>query len=181
MPEYVEGEPYIVNGIWLINRTHTVDEKYLVEGPGTDGLQAEASKYYEKMRAAAAKQGHYIYISMGYRSFEEQTEIYARNVRALGKNQKAAAPPGASEHSAGLAADICSQEGCGNNFGASESGKWVAKNAWKYGFILRYPKTKTEITGYQYEPWHFRYIGREHTAAFHEDPELTLEEYLGVE
>jgi LAS superfamily LD-carboxypeptidase LdcB len=68
----------------------------------------------------------------------------------------------------------------GHAFGNSAAGKWIAKNAHKFGFIMRYPKGKTDITGYNHEPWHFRYIGVKDAKAFAKAKSLTLEEYLGL-
>ena len=85
-----------------------------------------------------------------------------------------ALPAGASEHNSGLALDV------GSSFMKMESapeGKWLEKNAWRYGFILRYPKDKTEVTGIQYEPWHIRYVGLPHSVIM-EEKNFALEEYL---
>ena len=89
------------------------------------------------------------------------------------------AVPGASEHQVGLALDIvCSTYyRLDEAFGDTEAGKWLAENSYQYGFILRYPKDKEEITGIEYEPWHFRYVGKEAAKEMTEQ-KLTLEEYV---
>ncbi|MDR1833833.1 MAG: M15 family metallopeptidase [Propionibacteriaceae bacterium] len=172
-------EPFIVKGIWVVSKQHRVKASYIKMGKGLTGSDKEASDAFKKMQKAAKKAGHSIYISQGYRSFATQKAIYKRNVRILGKNQGMAAPPGGSEHNLGLAFDLRSGSARSYAFGRSAAGKWVARNAWKYGFIMRYPKGKTKITGFNYEPWHFRYIGTAHSKAF-KGSKLTLEEYLGL-
>ena len=90
---------------------------------------------------------------------------FDRNVRSRGKSATdlVSAKPGSSEHQTGLTLDVSSESvGCAleESFGDTSDGKWLAKNCHKYGFIIRYPKDKTKITGYSYEPWHIRYVGR---------------------
>ncbi|MEA4945861.1 MAG: M15 family metallopeptidase [Propionicimonas sp.] len=175
-------KPFVVKGVWVINKDHRVAKKYLKKGPGVLGSKKEASKALVKLQKAAKRAGYTIQPTSGYRSYSLQTTIWKRNIRILGKKrgEQMAAPPGASEHNAGLAFDLRSGSKRGYAFGRSNAGKWVAKNAWKYGFILRYPKGKTAITGFAYEPWHFRYVGVENARAFAGTKKLTLEEYLGL-
>jgi zinc D-Ala-D-Ala carboxypeptidase len=117
-----------------------------------------------------------------YRSYATQKAIFDENVKEKGKavaNQTSAIP-GESEHQTGLAIDLSSHRvgfTLEENFGATPEGKWLAKNASRYGFIIRYPKGKEKITGYSYEPWHIRYVGpkiAQEIAA----KGITLEEYL---
>ncbi|MNJ47535.1 D-alanyl-D-alanine carboxypeptidase [compost metagenome] len=117
----------------------------------------------------AAKQGvnHFI-ISSGYRDFEKQNQLYEE------KGADYALPAGYSEHNLGLSLDIGSTE---MEMSKAEEGKWLQNNAWKYGFILRYPSNKTELTGIRYEPWHFRYVGLPHSAMMYKN-DWVLEEYL---
>jgi D-alanyl-D-alanine carboxypeptidase len=175
-------KPFTVKGVLVISKEHRVARQYLKKGTGHMGSTEDAGDAFERMRQAAKEAGHSIAASSGYRSFDSQTTIWKRNVRALGqeRGEQMAAPPGSSEHNAGLAFDLYSGGNRQYRFGASEAGKWVAQNAWKYGFIMRYPEGKTDITGFAHEPWHFRYIGVEHSKAFAENPTLTLEEYLGL-
>ena len=107
-------------------------------------------------------------ISSGYRSDEEQNDLF----ESLGPEQ--AMPGGHSEHNHGLAVDVGSSQG---GIEHSPEGKWLRKHAAQYGFILRYPKNKTHITGIKYEPWHFRYVGLPHSLIMSQE-DLVLEEYL---
>ncbi len=121
-------------------------------------------------------------MNSGFRSSTEQAFYYNNYVRQSGElaANKFSARPGYSEHQTGLSLDIsyadrsCYLEEC---FGETEAGKWLAANAHKYGFILRYPKEKEDITGYQYEPWHFRYVGKDVASKIF-GQNLTYEEYL---
>ena len=105
-------------------------------------------------------------LNSGYRSYETQTAVHDRQVARLGlkAGEALAARPGYSEHQTGLAADVSAAgQGCAIQvcFAKTKAGKWLAANAWQYGFILRYPDGQTATTGYQFEPWHFRYVGVE--------------------
>lgn len=119
----------------------------------------------------------------GYRSYTVQKNLFQEKVNSVGfeKASEYSAPPRASEHETGYALDIVSKESPAlrTNFENSAAFKWLNENAHKYGFILRYPKDKENITGYKYEPWHFRYIGLEH-AKYIKENNLTLEEYLNL-
>ncbi|GER71710.1 putative carboxypeptidase YodJ [Weizmannia acidilactici] len=145
-------------------------------------MRKEAAHALEKMFAAAEKDSIYLYLASGYRSYTRQQAIYAAEVENSGEKyaEQAVAVPGSSEHQTGLAADITSQT---ENFlltqkmGAHKEGIWLAKNAHKYGFILRYPKNKENITKYEYEPWHFRYVGKQAAAVIYKHG-WTLEEYF---
>lgn len=174
--------PFVVKGVLVVNKDHRISKRYITKGPGVLGSKKEASAALKKLLKAAKKAGYSVQASSGYRSYATQTAIWKRNVKALGKKrgEQLAAPPGASEHNAGLAFDLRSGGRGQYAFGSSKAGKWIAKNAHKYGFILRYPKGMTKITGYAYEPWHFRYIGTEHAKAFAKNKKLTLEQYLGL-
>lgn len=135
----------------------------------------------EKLFAAGEKKGVILKAVSGYRSYARQKEIYNRNVNSRGvtKTDLVSAKPGASEHQTGLSIDVSSETvGCAleESFGATADGKWLARNCHKYGFIIRYPKNKTNITGYSYEPWHIRYVGRK-LATYLYQKGLTLEEY----
>jgi D-alanyl-D-alanine carboxypeptidase len=105
-------------------------------------------------------------LNSGYRSYDTQVSIHDRQVKRLGlkAGEALAARPGYSEHQTGLAADVSAAgQGCNIQvcFAKTKAGKWLAANAWQYGFILRYPDGQTPTTGYQFEPWHFRYVGVE--------------------
>ena len=135
----------------------------------------------EKLFAAAERDGVILKAVSGYRSYARQKEIYDRNVSSRGKSATdlVSAKPGSSEHQTGLTIDVSSEAvGCAleESFGDTSDGKWLAKNCHNYGFIIRYPKDKTKITGYSYEPWHIRYVGRK-LATYLYKKDLTLEEY----
>jgi LAS superfamily LD-carboxypeptidase LdcB len=123
--------------------------------------------------AAARKSGMSdFYVNSAYRTWQEQKEIYQS-----AEDKSYAQKPGHSEHQAGLAVDLAVVEQSGDNMGQSTSGQWLAAHSWEYGFILRYPADKVVITGIAYEPWHFRYVGRE-IAKYCYEEELCLEEYV---
>lgn len=145
-------------------------------------LRKEAAEALEKMFADAKKQDLQLYAMSGFRSFERQRDVFAANVKKLGEEtaRRVSASPGQSEHQTGLAMDVTSPEidyQLTVDFESTPEGKWVLENAHKYGFIIRYPKGKEAITGYDYEPWHLRYVGKEH-ALYITEHNLTLEEYL---
>lgn len=143
-------------------------------------LRAVLMPDLEKLVAAAGNAGITIYVGSGYRSYATQASLFASNVRQHGeaKANRFSSRPGHSEHQSGLAVDFgstdqaCWVEDC---FEQTTAGKWLVTHAHTYGFILRYPKNKESITGYQYEPWHFRYVGRELAGALHQSG-LTMEE-----
>jgi D-alanyl-D-alanine carboxypeptidase len=121
----------------------------------------------------------------GYRSAVYQKGLYEGYVATLGKSEadRSGARPGHSEHQTGLALDFtrvdgkCSIDAC---FADTEEGKWLAQNAYKYGFILRYSADKEAITGYMFEPWHYRYVGKELAAQMHITGIKTLEEFFNT-
>ena len=125
-----------------------------------------------------------LYGVSAYRSYSRQYTIYATNLatRGIAHTNRYSAAPGRSEHQTGLAIDIsCASEGYGleTTFADTPEGIWVAENAHRFGFILRYPKDKEHITGYNYEPWHIRYVGCD-LAGYLYETGLTLDEYYGV-
>jgi D-alanyl-D-alanine carboxypeptidase len=124
----------------------------------TTALRGKAGDAYNEMVDAAKNDGLYLYSISSYRSYKYHEDRYNEKVRARGQADvdKTNARPGYSEHQTGLAADFISLD---ESFANTEEGKWLAKNAYKFGFILRYPEGKEKITGYDYEPWHFRYVG----------------------
>jgi D-alanyl-D-alanine carboxypeptidase len=127
-----------------------------------------AEKFGDMIEAAGEDGVNHFMISSGYRDEGEQEELYRE------KGSDYALPPGYSEHNLGLSMDIGSTQ---KSIDRSPEGKWLKEHAWTHGFILRYPQDKTEITGIQYEPWHFRYVGQPHSMIMKE-LNLTLEEYL---
>ena len=150
-------------------------------------LRLEAAEAIEDMFAAAEAEGVILYLESGYRAYETQEFLYNGYVEQSGKEyaDTISARPGYSDHQTGLATDLTGYTSPDDNFSISfentVEGKWLAVNAHKYGFIMRYPKGKEAITGYAYEPWHFRYVGIENATAIYEtDPTYTFEEYFHV-
>lgn len=161
-----------IDGILIANKTYALPSNY---DPGTDSTALAA---FDEMQKAAYADGCNIYISSGYRSYARQVEIYNRYVAKDGQEyaDTYSSRPGFSEHQTGLTFDLNSID---ISFADTPEGKWVAENCHKYGFIVRYPKDKEDITGYTYEPWHIRYLGVEKATAVYESG-LCLEEYLGI-
>jgi D-alanyl-D-alanine carboxypeptidase len=144
-----------------------------------------AEAYNALKTAVSAQKLGTLCINSAYRSYASQSVIHAMKVSQLGKTagEKLAARPGYSEHQTGLAIDISTTAlGCQiGSFGASKASVWIAKNAWQYGFIVRYPSdAKTKITGYVWEPWHLRYVGVELATDMKSKNITTLEEYFGL-
>jgi zinc D-Ala-D-Ala carboxypeptidase len=132
---------------------------------GSVNLALPAASAFLKMKHEMYKTGFGILIlNSGYRSYQTQVGVHTKDVAKLGlkAGEILAARPGYSEHQTGLAADMSVQgEGCPIKvcFAKTTGGKWLASNSWRFGFILRYPDGQTATTGYQFEPWHFRYVG----------------------
>ena len=141
-------------------------------------LKEEAAIKFEKMCHDAKREGYKIIAVSGYRSYFYQQELYNYYVEHMGEKKalKASAKPGHSEHQTGLAVDITGSIGTYNEFEETDEFKWMNENAYKYGFILRYPKGKENITGFKYEPWHYRYVGIK-LATYLYEQQWTLEEY----
>ncbi|KMQ03853.1 M15 family metallopeptidase [Bacillus cereus] len=125
-------------------------------------------KFLNVVDAAGKESINHFLISSGYRDFQEQKQLYEK----MGSDY--ALPAGYSEHNLGLSLDIGSTQ---KKMEKAPEGKWIEENVWKYGFVLRYPKNKSNITGIQYEPWHIRYVGLPHSAIM-QKKNFTLEEYL---
>ncbi|WP_397538184.1 VanY-A/VanY-F/VanY-M family D-Ala-D-Ala carboxypeptidase [Rummeliibacillus pycnus] len=132
-------------------------------------LSEEIAHKFSNMTLDAEEDGVSSFlISSGFRNFGEQNKLY----KEMSSNR--ALPAGYSEHNLGLSLDVGSSQG---KMEVAPEGKWIKENAWKYGFTLRYPEDKTDITGIQYEPWHIRYVGLPHSAIMKEK-NFVLEEYL---
>ena len=147
-------------------------------------LRQEAADALELMFAEGEKVGIELFAVSGYRSYERQVAVYNAEVAKYGEEKavQAVAFPGSSEHQTGLAMDLSSQSASfelSEQFGETAEGKWIAENAHHFGFILRYPRGKEDITGYKYEPWHFRYVGKGAAKIIFEQ-QMTLEEYFKV-
>ncbi|PGS46075.1 VanY-A/VanY-F/VanY-M family D-Ala-D-Ala carboxypeptidase [Bacillus sp. AFS041924] len=132
-------------------------------------LSEEIAHRFSEMIAGAEQDGVTNFsINSGYRDFEKQSRIYQEMGSAY------ALPAGHSEHNLGLSIDVGSTQ---MKMADAPEGKWIENNAWKYGFILRYPRDKMDVTGIQFEPWHIRYVGLPHSAIMKEN-NFALEEYL---
>jgi len=154
--------------------------------PNGTPLRAEAASALEAMNAAAKTSGISLILASGYRSYDTQVAVYKSFVDSLGQAgaDTTSAKPGHSEHQLGLAADIAAEgDSCYimECFSETVAGKWVATNAWKYGFVLRYPNHLEGATGYNFEPWHYRYVGLELAKLMHDTGYPTLEDYLGLD
>ncbi|MGG0763156.1 VanY-A/VanY-F/VanY-M family D-Ala-D-Ala carboxypeptidase [Bacillus paramycoides] len=125
-------------------------------------------KFLNVIDAAEKESVNHFLISSGYRDFQEQRQLYEE----MGSDY--ALPAGYSEHNLGLSLDVGSTQ---KKMEKAPEGKWIEENVWKHGFVLRYPKNKSNITGIQYEPWHIRYVGLPHSAIM-QKKKFTLEEYL---
>lgn len=177
--KYEEGvKPLYINDILVVNKQFKIPSNFATK------LDDEVEYQFELMREDAKKDGLDINIRSGFRSNEVQSMLYNSYVARDGveKANRYSAKPGHSEHETGLAIDISNgdyNKSIGDWFTETPQAKWLYENAYKYGFILRYPKGKEEITGYKYESWHYRYVGTEHSQYFNQN-DLTLEEYLGL-
>lgn len=147
-------------------------------------LRREAAKHLEQMFAVAKKEKIYLAGVSAYRSYQTQVDLFNAYVHRDGrkKAETYSAPPGMSEHQTGLSIDITDRKGrcpATDCFAGTKEARWLAENGWKFGFIVRYPEGKEDITGYKYEPWHMRYVGVEIAKVIHERG-ITLEEYYQV-
>lgn len=145
-------------------------------------MRKEAADALEKLFAGAKNQGIELAAVSGYRSYVRQEVLFKAEIQRVGKEKalEAVAIPGSSEHQTGLSMDISSLSNNFNlneQFGTTKEGRWLVDNAHKFGFILRYPKGKEGITGYMYEPWHYRYVGKEAAEEIYKN-KWTLEEYF---
>ncbi len=148
-------------------------------------LRPEASDAAVQLFAAiTAETGLELQISSSYRSYGTQVEVYQGWVDSLGQEgaDLTSARPGHSEHQTGLAMDVSAPDsGCGLDcFGDTPQAAWVAENAWRFGFVVRYPQGYTDVTGYEWEPWHLRFLGVDLAAAVHASGQPTLEQYFGL-
>jgi len=167
----------------LVNRWNPVPEDYEYNLVWLDGFQINAAcrDALSEMIADCRAAGYICNISSGYRGYNYQNTLFQRKVdklmaegkthtEAVNETAKSIAVPGTSEHQLGLAVDLKS---------AYSTYDWLAKNSWKYGYILRYPEGATSLTGIYYEPWHFRYVGKELAAELFE-LDLCLEAYMDM-
>ena len=159
------------------------DVPTVLENPEVNQLRSAAYEGLKELfKAATEEEGYELYARSGYRSYNTQTSLYSSYVESYGQTaaDKYSAKPGQSEHQTGLSIDITCEAlnfRLDDTFVDTDEGKWVAENAHRFGYIIRYPKGKEDITGYLYEPWHIRYLGKELAKEVY-DSGLTLEEYF---
>lgn len=160
---------YVPNNLVAISNEYANSGKELVY---------EAKEKFEKMANSAKQEGYTIRAISAYRSYSYQENLYNGYLKKDTKEKvdTYSARPGYSEHQTGLVVDIDNTEVSFENFESTSEFSWMQKNAYKYGFILRYPKGKEEITGYTYESWHYRYVG-ESIAKYIYENNITLDEY----
>lgn len=180
----VDGLLFLVNRGWRVSENF-VPEVELANVQGqVKNMRPDAAAALEEMFAACKEECGYTAVSVsGYRSYSKQSTIYSNKLKRVhGSEEKAdeyVARPGASEHQLGLAMDVGQKNKTSltDGFAKTEVGVWLVENCWRFGFILRYQEGWEDVTGYNYEPWHVRYVGKEHAAAIYEDLK-PLEEYL---
>ena len=188
-PEILDDfDEYIV----LANRQHLLSSDYkpgdLVNttckkssDAGSPELRQAASDAIDAMFAAALEDGLTLYLKSAYRTYQTQKTMYNNRLDKLGRDDGLVSYPGASDHQTGLGVDILNYEwtkkdGMNKEFAKTKEAQWMEAHCAEFGFILRYMADKEEITGIKFEPWHFRYVGRE-TAAYIMENHLSLEEF----
>ena len=170
--QIVPGASYI-GGVMICNKTYSIPADY---NPGAD---EEAYAALETMMLAATDDGISLWLISGFRTYDYQAKIYSNYCARDGQAEadRYSARPGHSEHQSGFAFDLNLAD---ETFGDTAEGHWLAEHCSEYGFILRYPHDKEAVTGYMYEPWHVRYLGKPMAQAVTESG-LCLEEYLGID
>lgn len=183
-----------VGNLILVNKTHSLSSNFApaklvypnvpTVNRSKTMMTPEAARSLEALFAKARQDNIKLSAVSGYRSYARQNEIFASNIKKYGSVAAAnrfSAKPGQSEHQTGLAMDVSSPSvnfSLTQSYAQTREGKWLKENAPKYGFIIRYTKGKENITGYQFEPWHIRYVGKDAAMAI-SSRNITLEEYLG--
>lgn len=181
---YIEGqklpsEPTYIKGILIASK------KYPLPSTFAPGENKGARAAFDQMAAEATLSGFKLTAFSTYRAFDYQVTLYERYVARDGKEaaDTYSARPGYSEHQTGLAFDIgevnFEKHWASSSFGETEAGKWVATNAHRFGFVMRYPEGKEPVTGYMHESWHYRYVGIDVATDIFKR-KITLEEYLGI-
>lgn len=181
---YYIGNTLIVNKTYLLSSTFTPTNSIkTIPSSGFDRnpLNKEAYDAWILMKNDAAALGLNLWAQSGYRSYDYQKDLYNSYVNRKGKEaaDKSSARPGASEHQTGLAFDLNTIT---TSFKDTAEGKWVNQNCFNYGYIIRYPENKTNETGYIFEPWHIRYVGKDLAKELYNNGNwITMEDYFGIE
>lgn len=178
------GNLFLVNKEYMIGADYVPDDLVMPDVKKSTSavlMRKEAAQALEEMFAAAKEEKITLVAVSGYRSYQTQRAIYNRRRKAAGKAhvERFVAVPGASEHQLGLAMDVSRSKTAGlkASFGKTKEGIWLAENCYRFGFILRYRQEWEDVTGYGYEPWHIRYVGKEHALRIRE-LDVPLEEYV---
>lgn len=173
--QYDDSRLTYINGVLIANKSYSLPADF------APGLDSTCYNQFCKLSRAAAQEGLNIYLSSGFRSYDYQAQIYNSYVAREPNGQAAAdtysARPGHSEHQTGLAIDVNQID---DSFIGTPEAIWLENHCHEFGFILRYPQGKQDITGYQYESWHIRYVGTDLATQIHASG-LTLEEYFGID
>lgn len=174
-----------IDDVIVVNKTYSLPSNFapnnLVTINGYIKVVDYVKNSFNELKSDASSIGLNIYASSGYRSYSDQKYIYNNYVKMDGqeKADTYSARAGYSEHQTGLAIDVNTID---MTFDNTEESIWLKENCYRYGFIIRYPKNKDSITGYMYEPWHIRYVGKELAKKLYNDGQwITLEEYYGIE
>ena len=179
----------------FVDKTHPVPEDFIPSGLispyfNSTGeiiqLKQEPAEHLKAMIAAAANENVRLVVFSGYIPYQTQSEYYEDRVALLGETEagKIIEKPGYSEHQCGIAVDFSldSSAATSVSFADSDAGKWLYQHAHEYGFILRYPKGKEDLTGYSFMPWHYRYIGEQYAKMMYDiSPDLSLEEFYAIQ
>ena len=157
-----------------------------LENPRKLKLRADAAEALQEMAGDMARLGAgVLFVNSAHRTYEYQAQLFQSKVKQYGLSLALlkSAKAGYSEHQTGLAVDVSvPEQGCAilECFGETKAGKWIADYSWRYGFIVRYQKDTTAITGYAYEPWHLRFIGKELAKEYHDGGFTTFEEFWNM-
>ncbi len=172
---FIISNKYYSLGSYEPDHLETIAKEY---ASGTRQIVHEARVAFETLAKDAKAQGYTIRAMSAYRSYEYQVGLYQRYVDQDGQEEADtySARPGFSEHQTGLVVDVDNSKEIYTNFHHTKEYQWMKDNAYKYGFIERYPKGKENITGYTYESWHYRYVGVEIATYIHEH-DITFDEY----
>ncbi len=179
----------------LVNETHPLDTSYvpadLYEVESERSVDARIREPLDRMLMDAEAAGLKMYVASAYRSYDQQRTVFNATMQdwinqgytpleAYDETKKSVAVPGTSEHATGLAVDIIAAEyeALDDRQGETAEQQWLMEHCWEYGFILRYPQEKADVTGIIFEPWHYRYVGETAAKEIHMQ-NITLEEYLG--
>jgi LAS superfamily LD-carboxypeptidase LdcB len=180
------NKEYVLPASYIPNDLQTAKVRFALGViPDRKKMKKEAAIALEELMLNAEKEQIMLYCVSGYRSYETQKAIFTAKVKVAGADyaSKYVAYPGKSEHQTGLAMDLTNKSGINKSlsdgFGQTLEGKWLKENASRFGFIIRYQEGKKDLTGYNYEPWHIRYVGKK-VAEIIKTDDLTLEEYISL-